>query len=70
VLGFGYWNWQWAAEQAQTIAGIVNYAPSSPIAIAHAKLWSIAPQAGALLPWAGLSELALSKILSGMLGLD
>src|SRR5262245_45010060 len=69
LVGFAHTTWQWAAEQAQVIAGIVSYPPLSPIAIVDAKLWCLVPQIGSLLLWIGISELALSKILSGMLGL-
>jgi hypothetical protein len=69
LLGFGHSDWQYAAEHAQVIAGIVNYPVSSPVGTAYAKLWSVVAQIGALLLSLGISELALSKILSGMLGL-
>ena len=62
-------DWQWAVEQSQVLAGLVMYPPSSPVAIAHGKLWSLTSQAGALLLSVGVSEIALSKLLSGLIGL-
>jgi hypothetical protein len=69
LLGLGHADWQWAAEHAQVLAGIVSYPPWSPVAMVHAKLWSLVPQVGALLLSLGVSELALSEILSGVIGL-
>ena len=51
------------------LAGLVTYPPDSPVAIAHARLWSVVPQCGALLLSLGMSEAVLSEILSGLLGL-
>jgi hypothetical protein len=69
VIGLAFWNWQWAVEHAQVLAGLVTYPPDSPVAIAHARLWSLVPQCGALLLSLGMSEAVLSQILSGLLGL-
>lgn len=69
LIGLALWNWQWAVEHAQVLAGLVTYPPTSPVAIAHAKLWSLVPQCGALLLSLGMSEAVLSQILSGLLGL-
>jgi hypothetical protein len=69
LIGLALWNWQWAVEHAQVLAGLVTYPPDSPVAIAHARLWSLVPQCGALLLSLGLSEAVLSQILSGLLGL-
>ena len=69
MIGLALWNWQWAVEHAQVLAGLVTYPPDSPVAIAHARLWSVVPQCGALLLSLGMSEAVLSEILSGLLGL-
>jgi hypothetical protein len=69
LIGLALWNWQWAVEHAQVLAGLVTYPPDSPVAIAHARLWSLVPQCGALLLSLGMSETVLSQILSGLLGL-
>jgi hypothetical protein len=67
-FGLAYWDWQWAVEHAQVIAGLVTYPPDSAPGIAHARLWSIIPQIGAVLLRLGVSETLLSQILSGLLG--
>jgi len=69
VLGWLHADWQWAVEHAQVFAGIVSYPPDSPVALQHARLWSLIPQIGAVLLRAGVSEMALSKLLSAALGL-
>jgi hypothetical protein len=69
LFGLGYADWQWAVEHAQVLAGLVRYPPDSPVAIAHAKLWSLTSQLGALLMSIGVSEIALSKLISGVMGL-
>jgi hypothetical protein len=69
LFGLGYADWQWAVEHAQVLAGVVTYPPDSPVAIAHAKLWSLTSQIGAALLSMGVSEIALSKLISGVMGL-
>lgn len=69
LLGWLHADHQWAVEHAQVLAGIVAYPPDSPVALQHAKLWSLIPQIGAVLLRAGMSELALSMLLSSALGL-
>jgi hypothetical protein len=69
IFGLGYADWQWAAEHAQVLAGLVSYPSDSPVAIAHAKLWSLTSQLGALLMSIGVPEIALSKLISGVMGL-
>jgi hypothetical protein len=69
LFGVGYADWQWAVEHAQVLAGVVTYPPDSPVAIAHAKLWSLTSQIGAVLMSMGVSEIALSKLISGVMGL-
>lgn len=69
LIGLALWNWQWAVEHAQVLAGFVTYQPQSPVAIAHAKLWSLVSQFGAVLLSIGMSEAALSQVLSSLIGL-
>jgi hypothetical protein len=69
LVGVAYADWQWAVEHAQVLAGVVTYPPDSPVAIAHAKLWSLTSQVGAMLLSAGIPEIALSKLVSGLMGL-
>jgi hypothetical protein len=69
LFGLGHADWQWAVEHAQVLAGVVTYPPDSPVAIAHAKLWSLTSQLGAVLLSMGVPEIALSKVISGVMGL-
>lgn len=62
-------DWQVAVETAQVIAGIVRYPVDTPFYLYHLKLWTVLHQIGALLLQAGVSEIALSKIVSGLLGM-
>ena len=62
-------DWQVAVETAQVVAGIVHYPPDNPFYLYHLKLWTILHQICALLLRAGLSEIALSKAVSGLLGM-
>jgi len=62
-------DWQVAVETAQVIAGIVRYPVDNPFYLYHLKLWTILHQICALLLQAGMSEIALSKIVSGLLGM-
>jgi hypothetical protein len=74
VLGFhlGYArfpDWQISVESAQVLAGIVNYPEETPFYVHHMKLWTILHQICALLLGAGMSEIELSRIISGALGM-
>ena len=74
LLGFatGFWclpSWQVAVETAQVIAGLVRYPADNPFYIYHVKLWTILHQVLALLLRAGVSEVALSQALSGVVGM-
>jgi hypothetical protein len=62
-------DWQVAVETAQVIAGIVRYPVDNPFYLYHLKLWTVLHQICALLLQAGLSEIALSKLVSGLLGM-
>lgn len=63
-----YASWQVAVESAQVVAGLVTYPAEHPFYIYHMKLWTIAHQVCAVLLRMGVSEIALSKIISGLLG--
>jgi hypothetical protein len=62
-------EWQVAVETAQVVAGIVHYPPDNPFYLYHLELWTILHQICALLLRAGISEIALSKMVSGLLGM-
>jgi hypothetical protein len=62
-------DWQVAVETAQVVAGIVRYPVDNPFYLYHLKLWTVLHQICALLLVSGVSEIALSKILSGLLGM-
>jgi hypothetical protein len=62
-------TWQVAVESAQVVAGLVAYPADHPFYIYHMKLWTIAHQICAILLKAGVSEIVLSKAISGLLGM-
>jgi hypothetical protein len=62
-------DWQVAVETAQVVGGIVHYPAGNPFYIYHLKLWTVLHQASALLLFSGVSEIALSRILSGLIGM-
>lgn len=74
ALGFhlGYTrfpDWQIPVESAQVLAGLVAYPHETPFYVHHMKLWTILHQVCALLLRAGLSEIELSKLVSGVMGM-
>lgn len=74
LLGFrvgivGFPDWQVAVETTQVIAGFVHYPAGNPFYIYHTKLWTILHQLCAIFLMAGVSEIRLSLILSGVLGM-
>jgi hypothetical protein len=74
LLGFaiglvGFPTWHICVETAQVVAGLVRYPAENPFYIYHTKLWSLVIQACAVLLNAGVSEIALSRALSGLLGM-
>ena len=74
LLGFrvgmvGFPEWQVAVETSQVVAGLVRYPAGNPFFIYHTKLWTIVHQLCAPLLWAGVSEIRLSLIISGVLGM-
>jgi hypothetical protein len=62
-------DWQVAVETAQVVAGVVQYPVDNPFYLYHLKLWTVLHQICALLLRAGMSEIALSKLVSGVLGM-
>ena len=74
LLGFrvgmvGFPTWQVAVETAQVVAGLVKYPPGNPFYVYHTKAWTVLHQICAVLLKAGVSEIMLSKLLSGVLGM-
>jgi hypothetical protein len=69
VLGVGNGGWQVAVESGQVLAGLVRYPPTNPFGVYHLKLWTLSTQLSAVLLRLGLSEIAASLALSGVLGL-
>jgi hypothetical protein len=68
ALGGLYADWQVVVETGQVLAGLVAYPADNPFFIYHVKVWSLLNQLSAVLLRAGLSEIALSVIVSGLLG--
>jgi hypothetical protein len=62
-------TWQVAVESAQVVAGLVHYPAGNAFFIYHQKLWTILHQICAICLRAGVSEIALSRVLSGILGM-
>jgi hypothetical protein len=70
LLGFVvYPSWQVAVEPAQVVAGLVHYPAGNAFYVYETKLWTILHQICAVLLRAGVSEIALSKALSGVLAM-
>jgi hypothetical protein len=74
VLGFwvGYVcfpTWAIPVESAQVVARIVKYPADNPFFIYHTKVWTLLVQIPALLLKLGVSEIALSRTISGLLGM-
>ena len=62
-------DWQIPVESAQVLAGIVRYPEETPFYVHHMKLWTVLHQLCAVFLRAGVSEIALSKAVSGVLGM-
>ena len=62
-------DWQVPVETAQVLAGIVAYPHETPFYVYHLKLWTVLHQVCALALRAGASEIALSHVISGALGM-
>ena len=74
ILGFrvgmiGFPDWQVAVETAQVVAGVVEYPAETPFYIYHSQLWTALHHVLALPLKAGVTELTLSRIMSGVLGM-
>jgi hypothetical protein len=74
ILGFrigmlAFPDWQVAVETAQVVAGIVTYPPDNIFFIYHTRLWTVMHQVLAVALRAGVSELTLSLIVSGVQGM-
>lgn len=68
-VGLAFSGWQACVETAQVMAGLVRYPGDNPVFIYHVKLWTILVQVCALLLKAGLSEITVSTIISGLTGM-
>jgi hypothetical protein len=62
-------DWQVAVETAQVLAGLVDYPRDNVFYIYHTKLWTSLHHVLALGLRAGASELTLSFIVSGVMGM-
>ena len=74
VLGFwvgavGFPTWAIPVESAQVVAGLVKYPLDNPFYIYHTRIWTIVIQLCAVVLRAGVSEITLSRVLSGLLGM-
>lgn len=69
VVALGFPDWQVAVETAQVTAGIVEYPRGNPFHVYHLELWTILHQIIALLLLAGASEITLSVVTSGVMGM-
>ena len=74
IFGFrvgmiGFPDWQVAVETAQVVAGVVEYPAETPFYTYHSQLWTALHHILALPLRAGVSELTLSRLMSGVLGM-
>ena len=74
ILGFrvgmlGFPDWQVAVETAQVVGGLVPYPPDNIFYMYHTRLWTVLHQLLALGLRAGVSEITLSLIVSGVQGM-
>ena len=67
LLGFP--DWQVAVETAQAVAGLVHYPRDNIFYIYHTKLWTSLHHVLALGLLAGVNELTLSLVISGIQGM-
>ena len=72
----GFWlgiaarpSWHTPIETAQVLAGLVTYPATNPFFIYHVKLWSVLHEALAAALYVGVSEITLSRLLSGLIGM-
>ena len=74
ILGFrvgmlGFPDWQVAVETAQVVAGLVTYPPDNIFYIYHTRLWTALHQILAVALRAGVDEITLSIVVSGVQGM-
>jgi len=74
IFGFrvgmiGFPDWQVAVETAQVVAGVVDYPIETPFYTYHSQLWTVLHHVLAIPLKAGVSELTLSRLMSGVLGM-
>ncbi|HUP40373.1 MAG TPA: hypothetical protein VM115_09660 [Vicinamibacterales bacterium] len=74
ILGFrvgmlGFPDWQVAVETAQVLAGVVTYPPDNIFYIYHTRLWTALHQVLAVALGAGVTEMTLSLLVSGVQGM-
>ena len=69
VVALGFPDWQVAVETAQVVAGLVDYPRDNSFYIYHLKLWTVLHQLCAGLLGAGMSEITLSMLLTGVQGM-
>src|SRR5687768_3069568 len=65
----GFPDWQVAVETAQVVAGLVTYPPDNIFYIYHTKLWTALHQILAVALGAGVDEITLSLVVSGLQGM-
>ena len=58
-----------ALEPAQVLAGLVRYPPDSPIYLYSTRAWTVLHDAFALILAAGVPELTLGLVVSGLVGM-
>ena len=74
IIGFrvgmlGFPDWQVAVETAQVVAGLVTYPADNIFYIYHTRLWTAMHQILAVALGAGVTEITLSLIVSGVQGM-
>ena len=62
-------DWQVAVETAQVLAKVVEYPAPTPFFLYHTNLWTLVHQVLAVCLRMGVSEMRLSLILSGLMGM-
>ena len=72
----GFWlgvaaqpSWATPIETAQVLAGVVTYPATNPFFIYHVKLFTVLHEALAAALYVGVSEVALSQLISGLMGM-
>ncbi|MCK5000555.1 MAG: hypothetical protein KAS23_13515 [Anaerohalosphaera sp.] len=68
-LGLSNVTWQVSVETGQVLASLVNYPPDNPFYMYHLKAFTLVNHFSASLLHLGVSERAISFLISGMLGM-